>query len=327
VVCGWLTTQQATYKIWFAASDALFFFFPLFLGYTAGKKFGGNAFITMVIGGALTHPLMIQSFDASMAPDAATEYFLGIPVTFINYSSSVIPIILASWVSCWIERRSNAILPSSMKNFFTPAICLAVVVPLTFLIIGPVATWLSQLLANGYQLIYQVAPWLAGAAMGALWQVCVIFGLHWGLIPLMINNLAVLGHDSMMPMLLPAVMGQVGAALGIFLRTRDARQKVLAGSAVSAGIFGVTEPAIYGLNLPLRRPFIFGCVAGAIGGAIVGFSDSHVYSFGFGNIFTLAQMIPPQGIDATVWGGALGMFAVNHRLRAYVSRRAAAQQR
>lgn len=306
VVCGWLTTQQATYKIWFAASDALFFFFPLFLGYTAGKKFGGNAFITMVIGGALTHPLMIQSFEASMAPDAAAEYFLGIPVTFINYSSSVIPIILASWVSCWIERRSNAILPASMKNFFTPAICLAVVVPLTFLIIGPVATWLSQQLANGYLLIYQVAPWLAGTAMGALWQVCVIFGLHWGLIPLMINNLTVLGHDSMMPMLLPAVMGQVGAALGIFLRTRDARQKVLAGSAVSAGIFGVTEPAIYGLNLPLRRPFIFGCVAGAIGGAIVGFSDSHVYSFGFGNIFTLAQMIPPQGIDATVWGGALG---------------------
>jgi PTS system beta-glucosides-specific IIC component len=309
VVCGWLTTQQATYKIWFAASDALFFFFPLFLGYTAGKKFGGNAFITMVIGGALTHPLMIQSFEASMAPDAATEYFLGIPVTFINYSSSVIPIILASWVSCWIERRSNAILPSSMKNFFTPAICLAVVVPLTFLIIGPVATWLSQLLANGYQIIYAIAPWLAGAAMGALWQVCVIFGLHWGLVPLMINNLAVLGHDSMLPMLLPAVMGQVGAALGIFLRTRDARQKVLAGSAVSAGIFGVTEPAIYGLNLPLRRPFIFGCVAGAIGGAIVGFSDSHVYSFGFANIFTLAQMIPPEGINATVWGGAMGMFA------------------
>ena len=309
VVCGWLTPQQATYQIWFAASDALFFFFPLFLGYTAGKKFGGNPFITMVIGGALTHPLMIQAFDASQASGADAAHFLGIPVTFINYSSSVIPIILASWASCWLERRSNAVLPSSMKNFFTPAICLAVVVPLTFLAIGPVATWLSQLLAHGYQIIYAVAPWLAGAAMGALWQVCVIFGLHWGLIPLMINNLTVLGQDSMMPMLLPAVMGQVGAALGIFLRTRDARQKVLAGSAISAGIFGITEPAIYGLNLPLRRPFIFGCVAGAIGGAIVGFSDSHVYSFGFANIFTLAQMIPPQGIDATLWGGAIGMVA------------------
>lgn len=309
VVCGWLAPQQATYQIWFAASDALFFFFPLFLGYTAGKKFGGNPFITMVIGGALTHPLMIQAFEASQVSGAGATHFLGIPVTFINYSSSVIPIILASWASCWLERSSNAVLPPAMKNFFTPAICLAVVVPLTFLAIGPVATWLSQLLAHGYQIIYAVAPWLAGAAMGALWQVCVIFGLHWGLVPLMINNLAVLGQDSMLPMLLPAVMGQVGAALGIFLRSRDARQKVLAGSAISAGIFGVTEPAIYGLNLPLRRPFIFGCVAGAIGGAIVGFSNSHVYSFGFANIFTLAQMIPPQGIDATLWGGAIGIVA------------------
>lgn len=309
VVCGWLAPQQATYQIWFAASDSLFFFFPLFLGYTAGKKFGGNPFITMVIGGALTHPLMIQAFEASQVSGAGAAYFLGIPVTFINYSSSVIPVILASWASSWLERRSNAVLPPAMKNFFTPAICLAVVVPLTFLAIGPVATWLSQLLAHGYQIIYAVAPWLAGAAMGALWQVCVIFGLHWGLVPLMINNLAVLGQDSMLPMLLPAVMGQVGAALGIFLRSRDARQKVLAGSAISAGIFGVTEPAIYGLNLPLRRPFIFGCVAGAIGGAIVGFSNTHVYSFGFANIFTLAQMIPPQGIDATLWGGAIGIVA------------------
>ncbi|QFU63626.1 PTS beta-glucoside transporter subunit IIABC [Klebsiella quasipneumoniae] len=309
VVCGWLTPQQGTYKIWFAASDALFFFFPLFLGYTAGKKFGGNPFVSMVIGGALTHPLMIQAFEASQAPGAAVEHFLGIPVTFINYSSSVIPIILASWVCCWLERKSNALLPSSMKNFFTPAICLAVVVPLTFLLIGPLATWLSHLLAQGYQIIYAVAPWLAGAAMGALWQVCVIFGLHWGLIPLMINNLTVLGHDSMLPMLLPAVMGQVGAVLGILLKTRDARQKVLAGSAFSAGIFGITEPAIYGLTLPLRRPFIFGCMAGAIGGAIVGFSNAHVYSFGFGNIFTVAQMIPPQGLDSTVWGGVVGIFA------------------
>lgn len=122
----------------------------------------------------------------------------------------------------------------------------------------------------------------------------------------MINNLSVLGQDSMVPMLLPAVMWQVGAAFGVFLRTRDPRQKVLAGSSATAGIFGITEPAVYGVNLPLRRPFIFGCVAGAVGGAIVGFSNSHVYSFGFANIFTLAQMIPPGGVDATLWCGILG---------------------
>ncbi|SFN22760.1 PTS system beta-glucoside-specific IIA component, Glc family /PTS system beta-glucoside-specific IIB component, Glc family /PTS system beta-glucoside-specific IIC component, Glc family [Izhakiella capsodis] len=306
VVCGWLTTDSGTYKIWFAASDALFFFFPLVLGYTAGKKFGGNPFITMVIGGALTHPMMIAAFNASQQPGAVPEAFLGIPVIWFNYSSSVIPIILAAWVSCWLEKQSMKRLPSSMKNFFAPLICISVTVPLTFLVIGPLATWISQLLANGYQWIYMLAPWLAGAAIGALWQVCVIFGLHWGLVPLMMNNIAVLGHDSMLPMLLPSVFGQVGAALGIFLRSRDTRQKMLAGSSAATGVFGITEPAVYGVNLPLRRPFIFGCVAGGIGGAIVGFSNAHVYSFGIPNIFTIAQMIPPGGVDASLWGGIIG---------------------
>ena len=303
VVFGWLATDSGTYKLWFAASDALFYFFPLVLGYTAGKKFGGNPFITMAIGGALTHPVVMQALDAG----AATEYFLGIPITFINYSSSVIPIIFAAWVSCWVEKQGNKLLPSAVRNFFTPLFCLAITVPLTFLLIGPAATWLSQMLAHGYQAIYAFAPWLAGAVMGAIWQVCVIFGLHWGMVPLMINNLSVFGHDTLLPLLLPAIMGQVGACLGVFLRTRDTRLKILAGSAVSAGIFGITEPAVYGVTLPNRRPFIFGCVAGAFGGAIVGLSHSNVYSFGFANIFTIAQMIPPGGIDASVWGAVIGM--------------------
>ncbi|MBL1805152.1 hypothetical protein ELE38_33150, partial [Klebsiella pneumoniae] len=113
-------------------------------------------------------------------------------------------------------------------------------------------------------------------------------------------------HDSMLPIILPAVIAQVGAVLGILLATRDARQRMLAGSAFSAGLFGITEPAIYGLTLPLRRPFIFGCIAGAIGGAITAFSNSHAYSFGVPNIFFPAQMIPPGGIDASVWGGLIG---------------------
>jgi len=309
VVCNWLSPESGTYKIWFAASDALFFFFPLVLGYTAGKKFGGNPFITMAIGGALTHPLMIAAFDAAQMSGAASETFLGIPVTFLNYSGSVIPIILASWVSCWLEKQGNRFLHSAVKNFFSPVLCIAVTVPLTFLIIGPVATWLSQGLANGYQAIYTLSPWLAGGAMGAMWQVCVIFGLHWGLVPLMINNMAVFGQDSMLPILLPAVLGQVGATLGIFLRSRDKQQKTLAGSAVAAGVFGITEPAVYGLTLPLRRPFIFGCLGGSLGGAIVGFSGTHTYSFGMANVFSFAQMIPPGGIDATLWGGIVGSAA------------------
>lgn len=307
VVTGLLNNESGTYNILFAASDSLFYFFPIILGYTAGKKFGGSPFITMAIGGALTHPLMIKAFEAQAA-DASVEYFFGIPVTFINYSSSVIPIIIAAWVSCQLERRCSPLFPSAVRNFFTPLVCLALVTPLTFLVIGPVATWLSQMLAHGYMWIYNLAPWLAGGVMGAIWQICVIFGLHWGLAPLMINNLTVFGHDSMVPMLLPAIMGQVGAALGVFLRTRDARLKTLAGSAVSAGIFGITEPAVYGVTLPHRRPFIFGCVAGALGGAFIGWSQTQVYSFGLPSVLTIPQLIPASGVDFTVWGGIIGMF-------------------
>ncbi|WP_058913753.1 PTS beta-glucoside transporter subunit IIABC [Entomohabitans teleogrylli] len=305
LVGGWLAESDGTYRILQSTSDALFYFLPIVLGYTAGKKFGGNPFLTMVIGGALVHPLMIQAFEATA--NGTTEYFLGIPVVFINYTSSVIPVICAAWFCCWLERQCNKVMPAAVKNFFTPLLCLVITVPLTFLAIGPLATGLGELLASGFQIIYKFAPWLAGAVLGALWQVCVIFGLHWGLIPLMMNNMAVLSHDAMMPILLPAVFGQVGATVGVFLKTRDVRLKALAGSGAVAGVFGITEPAVYGVTLPNHRPFIFGCVGGAIGGAIVGFSQSMVYSFGLASIFTLAQIIPPTGIDASVWGAIIGV--------------------
>ena len=306
LACGWLLESSGTFKMLFAASDALFYFLPIMLGYTAGKKFGGNPFISMAIGGALTHPLMMAAFEAAQQPDAVREYFFGIPLTFINYSSSVIPIIFAAWISCRLEPLFNRVIHSAVRNFITPLLCLVITVPLTFLLIGPAATWLSHLLANGYQSIYAFNPIIAGAFMGAMWQVCVIFGLHWGLVPLMINNLSVFGRDTMVPLLLPAVMGQVGATLGVMLRTRDAKLRALAGSAIGAGIFGITEPAVYGVTLPNKRPFIFGCIGGALGGAVIGYFHTATYSFGLVNVFTFAQIIPAGGFDATVWGAIAG---------------------
>lgn len=306
LACGWLLENSGTFKMLFAASDALFYFFPIMLGYTAGKKFGGNPFVTMAIGGALTHPLMMAAFEAAQQPGAVREYFFGIPLTFINYSSSVIPIIFAAWASCRLEPLFNRVIHSALRNFITPLLCLAITVPLTFLLIGPAATWLSHLLANGYQSIYAFNPIIAGAFMGAMWQVCVIFGLHWGLVPLMINNLSVLGRDTMVPLLLPAVMGQVGATLGVMLRTRDAKLRALSGSAIGAGIFGITEPAVYGVTLPNKRPFIFGCIGGALGGAVIGYFHTATYSFGLVSVFTFAQIIPADGFNATVWGAIGG---------------------
>ena len=298
VALNLLDAQSATYQVWFAASDALFYFFPMVLGYTAGKKFGGSPFLTMAIGGALVHPTIL-----SLAEPAT---FFGIPLTLINYSSSVIPIIFSAWLSCWLEKKLYPRLPESIRNFTAPLICLIVIVPLTFLVIGPLFTFLSHLLASGYQWIYDIAPWIAGIFLGAVWQVCVIFGLHWGLVPIAINNLSVLGYDTIIPLLLPAVMGQAGAALGVFLATRDTKLKMLAGTAVTAGIFGITEPAIYGVTLPLKRPFLFGCIAGGLGGGLVGLCQVKVWSFGLVSIFSVTQIIPPGGIDYTVWAAICG---------------------
>ncbi|MDX5627441.1 MULTISPECIES: PTS beta-glucoside transporter subunit IIABC [unclassified Brenneria] len=306
LACGWLVESSGTYKLFFAASDALFYFFPIILGYTAGKKFGGNTFVTMAIGGALVHPTMIAEFNAMSAAGYQPLHFLGVPITFINYASSVIPIIFAAWVSCKLEKPLNGFLHANIRNFLTPALCLLITVPLTFLAIGPVTTWLSYQLAHGYQLVYSANQTLAGGFMGGLWQMFVMFGLHWGFVPLMINNFSALGHDTLIAVLTPAVLAQAGSALGVSLRTRDPKMKGIAGSAFPAGIFGITEPAIYGVNLPLRRPFIFGCIGGALGGAIAGYFGTTQYSFGLPSIFAFTQIIPSTGMDISVWGGIIG---------------------
>lgn len=303
VVFDVLTEQSGTYRILFSASDALFYFFPVILGYTAGKQFGGNPFVSMAIGGALIHPTIIQSLGSA----AATPHeFMGLPVTFINYSASVIPIIFSAWFCGVVEKRLNNWLPSSMKNFVTPLVCLMVTTPLAFLVIGPLATWISNGIAQGYLALYGFAPGVAGIVMGGLWQVFVMFGLHWGLVPLCINNFTVLGYDSLLPLLVPAILAQVGAALAMFCFERDPQKRVVAGSAAITGLFGITEPAVYGVNLPRKYPFYIACVSGACGGLLVGLAQTKAWSFGMPGIFTFMQILPPGGVDYSVWACLLG---------------------
>lgn len=304
LVLGVIGESSGTYKVLFVASDGLFYFLPILLGFSAGKKFGGNPFVSMAIAAALVHPVMLEALKQQEQGQALT--FLGMPLELLNYSSSVIPIIFAAWVSSRIERWVHPRSPSAVRNFTTPLLCLLITVSLTFMVIGPVATWLSRMLAEGYVLIYGLSPTIAGAVMGAIWQICVMFGLHWGLVPIMINNLTTFGQDTLLPLLMPAVFGQAGATLGVLLRAREAKLKAMAGSAFYASLFGITEPAVYGVTLPYRRPFIFGCVGGALGAAILGYWHTTNYSFGFPGIFTFIQVVPKTGIDASVLAAFAG---------------------
>lgn len=302
VALGLLTQDMGTYIVLNAAADALFYFLPVILGHSAAKKFGGNPYIGMIIGGALVYPAIV-----AMQGAGESLTFLTVPVVLMSYASSVIPIILAAYVSSKVETFFNKHTHEAVRNFTTPMMALLIVVPLTFLVIGPVATYASQGLAGGYSFLYELSPVVAIAFIGAFWQVLVMFGLHWGLVPIIINNLAVVGMDTIVVGVLMATFGQVGATLAITLKARDAKTKGLGTSSTIAGVFGITEPAIYGLTLPRKKPFVFGMVGGAAGGVVGGMLGTAAYAMGGLGVFSIPVMIPATGLDMTFYGALIGM--------------------
>ncbi|MCM3738347.1 beta-glucoside-specific PTS transporter subunit IIABC [Bacillus cytotoxicus] len=309
---GWLSNTSGTYQILNAVGDSLFYFFPIFLGYTASKKFGGNVFIGMAIGAALVYPALsgltttkplYTLFAGTMFESPIHITFLGIPVILMNYASSVIPIILATYFGAKVENGFKKIIPDVVKTFLVPFLTLLVVVPITFLIIGPIATWAGQLLGNGTVWVYQLSPVVAGLLIGGLWQVMVIFGLHWGVVPIAINNITTMGSDPILALMFGASFAQIGAVLAVWLKTKQQKLKTLSIPAFISGIFGVTEPAIYGVTLPLKKPFIMSCIAGAIGGGILGAAGSKIYMIGGFGIFGIPTYISPkEGLTMGFWG-------------------------
>lgn len=298
---GVLKPEMGTYTVLSTIGDALFYFLPVLLGFSAGRKFGGNPYVTAVLGAVLIHPNIM-----AMVNDGASLTFLKIPVVLMNYSSSVIPILFAAYISCWMEKKLNKILPSAIKNFIAPLICLLVTAPLTLIIIGPACTYLSQWLADGYQFLFDLSPVIGGAIIGAFWQVLVIFGLHWGFIPVMMNNIKALGKDTLGPAAQVAAMSQTGAALGIALRTKDKAKRSMTISSVIAGVFGITEPIIYGITLPRKKPFVMASIAGAIGGGLGGLIGAEAYGVGALGVFAIPMSVSSKNSMALI-GLLVGM--------------------
>ncbi|MDK8194102.1 beta-glucoside-specific PTS transporter subunit IIABC [Paenibacillus sp. UMB7766-LJ446] len=305
---GWITNTSGTYHLLNATGDCLFYFFPVFLGYTAIKKFGGSPFLGMAIGATLVYPTLsgLSTGDPLYTLFAGTLFespihitFLGIPVILMNYSSSVIPIIIATFFAVKIERFFKNVIPKVVSTFLVPFFTLLVIVPATFLVIGPISTWAGQLIGAGATGIYELSPLVTGLVIGGLWQVFVLFGLHWGLVPVMLLNLSTSGSDPVVAMSFAASFAQIGAVLAVMLKTKNAKLKSLSIPAFISGIFGVTEPAIYGVTLPLKKPFIMSCIAGGIGGAILGFFGSKMYMFGGLGVFGYPTFInSATGVDS-----------------------------
>ncbi len=305
---GWLTPESGTYQMLQAIGDSLFYFFPIFLGYTASKKFKTNQFLGMIIGASLVYPTMVSAmsgeplytlFQGTLIESPVHMTFLGIPVILMNYTSSVIPVVVATYFGGKIEKLFKKIIPDVVKTFLVPLFTLIVIVPLTFIVIGPITTWASQLIGEGTLAVYDFSPIVAGLLLGGLWQVLVIFGLHWGFVPVAILNLTTKGFDPIVVLSFVASFAQTAVVIAIFIKTKDKKLKTLAIPSIISGFFGVTEPAIYGITLPRIKTFIISCIGGAIGGALTGLFQIKTYIMGGLGVFSFIKFINPANGDTS----------------------------
>ncbi|MCL1935766.1 MAG: PTS transporter subunit EIIC [Defluviitaleaceae bacterium] len=313
---GYQFQSTSTYAVINAIGDGLFMFLPIFIGYTAMKKFKGTPFIGMMIATALVYPGFL---DGSATATFGQLDFFGIPfsIPMAGYASTVMPIIASAAFGSYVERWLRKILPDVVKLFLVPFFTALITVPLTFIIIGPVMNMVSSAMGNGFMFLMDISPILFGAVLGFGWQIMVMFGMHWAIIPFAIIQMASGEPTGLLVGSAGASWAQTGAVLAVMLKTKEQKLKELSIPAFISGIFGVTEAAIYGITLPKKKPFWASCIVASIAGAIAMGLGIRAYSMAGLGIFAFTGHIRLDGnITEMVWmmiiatGALIGGFAL-----------------
>ncbi len=312
VALGLYTDAAGIYTMLNGIGDALFMFLPMFLGYTSAKKFGLKPMLGLAIGAAMCYPALQGSSLSAVGEPLYTLFagtvfesdiymtFLGLPMIGMDYTSTVIPVIFIVYFASKCEKFFSKFIPDLVKFFFVPMLVLLVALPVGFLLIGPVTTFGSMLISQFVFKIREFSPLLAGAVVGGTWQILVIFGMHWGFIPVYINNMVTLGYDNIMMPFFGCTFATAGVVLAIFCKSKDKKIKELALPNVISSIFGVTEPAIYGITLPMKKPFIISCIVGAVVGGYYGHFNFRKFFAGGMGIFEFPAMINPDGTNGNI---------------------------
>lgn len=299
---GWVDSAASTYVILNTASNVIFYFMPIFLAYTAAKALKTNHIIAMMLGAFLCHP----TIDAMIQDVATKSTIFGLPVIkmaftvgekskVFAYTESVIPIILAVICLYFLEKWLKKVIPEVLQLILVPGICLIVMLPVMLTVVGPVGIYVGYVIQFLYNALYSFSPILGGIVVGGLWGVCVIFGAHRALLPIGLNDVAMTGYNTLMCFAGAANFSQAGAALGVMLKTKNYNtRQVAASGALSAWLVGVTEPAIYGCNLRLKKPMICAVIAGAVGGGIMGIGRAINYGFANNGILTIMSYYGPD---------------------------------
>lgn len=284
--------ETGTYSVLSFISWTPFTFLPVMIAVTASKHFKCNTYIAMWCCLALVNA--DWGAIAARIAEGETVKFLVFPMAQTTYTSTVLPplflVLLLSYLEKWLDKH----LPDVLKAIATPFICAVIMVPLTILVIGPISDTIANGIAVGYNFLAHTVPVVAGALVGGIWELFVIFGVHWGVTPMNVANFNANHCDTFQAFQTCAVVAQAAACFGVFLKSRDKQNKNMALSAGLTGIFGITEPAIYGVTLRLKKPFVCGCVGGAVGGVIISLFGTQYYAYaGLPGLLTTVNAICP----------------------------------
>lgn len=282
-----LSAEGGTYTVLYNIADAFFYYLPVFLAFSASQKFKVNIFASVTVALFTVHPTIV----AAIAGDTLT--FLGWKVPNVTYSSSIIPMLLAIFCLIYLEKLEKKVLPELLEGILGPLFSLVILVPLTLFVLGPIGSTISNGIASGYNWLYQISPIVAGIILGALIQPMVSLGLHWGLIPIAINNIATTGSDTILSLVAPAAFAVMGVSLATWLRAKDKKLKVLAFGAAISAICGETSPALFGVLVPYRKTLLFTSIVGGIGGAVIGATGGAARSFAMQSVLTLPIYMGP----------------------------------
>lgn len=296
--------ETGTYQVFDVMSWAPFVFLPIFIAITASKHFKTNTYTAVFANAALVAPGFTELAQRAGAGEAIA--FLGTPLSETVYTSTVIPAILLVWLLGYLERFFERMLPDAVTRLFTPLFSVILAVPLTILVIGPISSAGANVVATGYTALSESFPALAGIIIGGLWQVFVLMGIHWGITPVILANHEQYGMDTFQAYQTIAVIAQVGAALAVFLKTKKQEVRSVSLSVAITGIFGITEPAIYGVNLRYKKPFVIGIISGAVGALVASFFGVYSYVYtGLPGPLTVINNYSPEN-PASFWGVLTG---------------------
>jgi len=285
VTFGWVATTNQTYQIMTAISDGVFYFMPMVLAFSAGLKFGANPYLSVALAAVLFHPTL-TTLLRSGDPIA----FAGLTVSPVSYANSVIPILFSIWLLSYVERFFNRIIPASIQMMFSPLLSLMIVAPVMLIFIGPAGIFIGNTLSGGIiWLVENMGP-LAGIVVGGTLSLMIITGMHYVLVPIMINNITRLGFDPIKPLMFVANFGQAGAAFGVFLRSRNQKTRTLALSTSFSALMGVSEPAMYGINIRFKKPFAAALIGGAAGGCLAMTMGVKAYAYALSGLSGLPAL-------------------------------------